>query len=73
MAGRGSRAGSGRSWRGVRSVCTVTFRAGDIAHSLADVSKARERLGYEPTHTVRQGLCEAASWYARRAADAAPA
>jgi len=49
------------------------FRAGDIAHSLADVSKARERLGYEPTHTVRQGLCEAASWYARRAADAAPA
>lgn len=43
------------------------FRAGDIAHSLADVSKARERLNYEPTHTVREGLAEAVGWYARRA------
>ncbi len=49
------------------------FRAGDVAHSLADVSKARERLGYRPTHTVREGLAEAVRWYARRAGAAAPA
>lgn len=39
------------------------FRAGDIRHSLADVSRARDRLGYAPTHTVEQGLDVAVSWY----------
>ena len=39
------------------------FRAGDVRHSLADVSKARELLGYVPTHDIRQGLLEAARWY----------
>jgi UDP-N-acetylglucosamine 4-epimerase len=39
------------------------FRAGDVRHSLADISKARRLLGYEPTHTVRQGLEEALAWY----------
>lgn len=32
------------------------FRAGDIKDSQADISRARERLGYSPTHTVAQGL-----------------
>jgi UDP-N-acetylglucosamine 4-epimerase len=32
------------------------FRAGDIRHSLADLARAREGLGYEPTHTLAQGL-----------------
>jgi UDP-N-acetylglucosamine 4-epimerase len=39
------------------------FRAGDVRHSLADVSKAREWLGYGPTHDVYQGLEEAIAWY----------
>jgi UDP-N-acetylglucosamine 4-epimerase len=39
------------------------FRAGDVRHSQADVSKARERLGYEPMYDVRRGLVEALSWY----------
>ncbi len=39
------------------------FRAGDIKHSLADISAAREALGYEPTHDVKQGLDEALDWY----------
>lgn len=38
-------------------------RAGDIAHSLASVEKARHFLGYEPTHTFREGLAEAVKWY----------
>jgi UDP-N-acetylglucosamine 4-epimerase len=41
------------------------FRAGDVRHSQADITKAREWLGYAPTHTVRQGLVEAADWYIR--------
>ncbi|UJB33569.1 Vi polysaccharide biosynthesis UDP-N-acetylglucosaminuronic acid C-4 epimerase TviC [Chromobacterium sp. Beijing] len=39
------------------------FRAGDVRHSQADVSKARRLLGYEPTHTLKLGLDEALSWY----------
>jgi UDP-N-acetylglucosamine 4-epimerase len=39
------------------------FRAGDVRHSQADVSKASRLLGYEPTHTLKQGLDEALSWY----------
>ena len=40
------------------------FRPGDVRHSLADISKARELLGYEPTHDVRKGIGEALAWYA---------
>ena len=32
------------------------FRAGDIRDSQADIARARTRLGYEPTHTVNQGM-----------------
>jgi UDP-N-acetylglucosamine 4-epimerase len=39
------------------------FRAGDVRHSLADVSKAERLLGYAPTHSVREGLALAAEWY----------
>ena len=41
------------------------FRAGDVRHSLADVSRARRDLGYAPTHSVSDGLAEAADWYLR--------
>jgi len=41
----------------------VGFRDGDIAHSQADTSKARVLLGYEPTHSVAQGLDEALEWF----------
>jgi UDP-N-acetylglucosamine 4-epimerase len=39
------------------------FRAGDVRHSLADVSKAARLLGYAPTHDVAAGLGEAMRWY----------
>lgn len=38
-------------------------RQGDIPHSLASVDKARQLLGYEPTHVIREGLEEAVKWY----------
>lgn len=40
------------------------FRAGDVRHSLADVSRARHLLGYEPRFDVREGLRLAGEWYA---------
>lgn len=39
------------------------FRAGDVKHSQADITKARTLLGYEPTHRVVEGLELAAEWY----------
>jgi UDP-N-acetylglucosamine 4-epimerase len=45
------------------------FRAGDVRHSLADISKAKTLLGYEPTHRIREGLVEAMDWYIRDLAD----
>lgn len=41
------------------------FRPGDVRHSLADVSRIHRDLGYEPTHSVTEGLAEAADWYLR--------
>ena len=40
------------------------FRAGDVRHSQADISKARRLLGYDPSHGVAAGLDAAADWYA---------
>ncbi len=39
------------------------FRAGDVRHSQADISKVTNRLGYLPTHRIRDGLKTAMAWY----------
>ncbi|HCA26740.1 MAG TPA: LPS biosynthesis protein WbpP [Betaproteobacteria bacterium] len=39
------------------------FRPGDVRHSHADINKAQRLLGYAPTHSVQQGMREAAKWY----------
>ncbi len=41
------------------------FRAGDVRHSLADITRSRTLLGYDPAHDVRGGLALAGEWYAR--------
>lgn len=41
------------------------FRAGDIRHSLADISKANNLLGYLPKYGVEQGLKETMNWYTK--------
>lgn len=38
-------------------------RAGDIKESLADISQAKERLGYKPTVNFREGLRRTVEWY----------
>ena len=39
------------------------FRAGDVRHSLADISKGKELPGYHPGHRIDEGLKEALEWY----------
>lgn len=38
-------------------------RAGDIKHSNADISKAKELLGYEPEWSFERGIKAAIEWY----------
>lgn len=39
------------------------FRPGDVRHSQADISKAKSKLGFTPTHRIVQGIYEAMPWY----------
>jgi UDP-N-acetylglucosamine 4-epimerase len=39
------------------------FRAGDVRHSQADISKAKENLGYLPIFNIQQGIDKAMPWY----------
>jgi len=39
------------------------FRAGDIRHSLANVEKAKDMLGYQYSQNLRTGLLLAMPWY----------
>ncbi len=43
------------------------FRAGDIKHSLADITRAQRLLGYAPTHRIGDGLNLAMNWYRKNA------
>ena len=38
-------------------------RPGDIMHSLADISKAKEKLGYKPRFDLTKGLEETLKWF----------
>jgi UDP-N-acetylglucosamine/UDP-N-acetylgalactosamine 4-epimerase len=44
------------------------FRAGDVRHSQADISKAQRLLGYAPTDDVAAGLAETVAFALRSAA-----
>ncbi len=39
------------------------FRKGDVRHSLADISKITQSLGYKASYSAEQGLVEAMPWY----------
>ncbi len=38
------------------------YRSGDIRHCFADITQARQVLGYAPQVTLEDGLCEIAGW-----------
>jgi dTDP-L-rhamnose 4-epimerase len=45
-----------------RPEVTGRYRVGDIRHCYADISRARELLGYEPAVGFEQGMCELVAW-----------
>lgn len=49
------------------------FRAGDVRHSLADISKAADLLGYQPAFRIQEGLAKTVQWHVdARASGAKP-
>ena len=50
-------------------VITQKYRAGDIRHCYADISKARALLGYEPAVTHEEGFRELADWLSQQEAE----
>jgi dTDP-L-rhamnose 4-epimerase len=45
------------------------FRAGDIRHCFADISKAERLLGYRPTITFEEGMDELIEWIRKQTAE----
>ena len=41
----------------------LPFRAGDVMHSLADISKAKRLFGYAPTVAFAEGVEKTAAWF----------
>lgn len=41
------------------------FRSGDVRHSQADITKAKELLGFEPEYRLKEGIAEAMPWYVK--------
>jgi dTDP-L-rhamnose 4-epimerase len=48
---------------------TNKFRAGDIRHCVADISKAKRLLGYEPNVVFEEGLAELLNWVKEQRAE----
>ncbi len=38
------------------------FRAGDIRHCYADITKIRQRLGFQPATSLREGIADLVAW-----------
>ena len=47
---------------GIEPEVTGKYRVGDVRHCFADVSRAREVLGYEPEVSLREGLEGLSGW-----------
>tara|TARA_B110000879_G_scaffold213019_1_gene313025 strand:- start:13093 stop:14130 length:1038 start_codon:yes stop_codon:yes gene_type:complete len=42
-----------------------SFRSGDVKHSQADITKARNLLGYKPAYNITKGMKEYLEWYTK--------
>lgn len=66
----GERTTLNQLWRSITEAAGIELtpeyreeRKGDVRHSLADISKANQTLGYDPKFSVKEGLEIAYNWY----------
>ena len=55
--------------RDIEPEVTGKYRAGDIRHCYADISRARQILGFEPQARLEQGLEDLAAWLEEQTAE----
>jgi dTDP-L-rhamnose 4-epimerase len=55
--------------KNIEAEITEQFREGDIRHCIADISKAKTLLGYEPSVRLEDGLVELLDWVGGQDAD----
>lgn len=55
--------------RPIEPEVTGRYRAGDIRHCYADITRARRLLGFEPEVTFEAGMAGLAAWVAHQAAE----
>ena len=53
------------SWQGGFDV-RRKFRAGDVRHCYADLTRTRRLLGYQPRHAFADGVAELVRWVAEQ-------
>jgi dTDP-L-rhamnose 4-epimerase len=53
----------------IKAQITGKYRAGDIRNCFADISKAREILGYKPVYGLEHGLAEFVDWLSTQSAE----
>lgn len=59
-----------RLYKSNSEICvTEDFRVGDIAHNIADITKAKELLGFRPTISLEEGLREFTTWVKKQESD----
>ncbi len=47
------------------SIVTTNARTGEVTHYIADISKARDRLGYKPQTSFAEGIQKSVEWYTK--------
>jgi UDP-glucose 4-epimerase len=59
--------------KSIMNICDTKYKPihedpapGDIKHSLADISKAKEKLGYTPKFIISNGLVETVKWFQKQ-------
>ena len=55
--------------KGIAPIIVGKYREGDIRHCVADITKAKKMLGYEPKVTLEDGLAELLNWLAEQEAE----
>ena len=55
--------------KNIEPILVGKYREGDIRHCVADISKARKMIGYEPTVSLEVGLTELLDWLADQEAE----
>ena len=48
---------------------TGEYRVGDIRHCFADITHARDAVGYEPQVSLDEGMADLAAWLEGQVAD----